>query len=210
MKKKVVTLSLVVALIATAAIGGTFAYFTDTDKATNEFTVGNVDIELTEPNWAEEEKEDVYPGERLAKDPTVENIGKNPCFVRVHVTNLDQFVEAYGEDAMINLRTDYVDGKLGDNWVKHSDGYYYYTKPLVVKGTENNEWNGGLASKTDALFDQIVIPAEIKNGAVNKDIEVLVQAVQAQGAKEPNWAAVKGMTVEEIATWFNTCGFVGF
>ena len=221
MKKKVVTLSLVVALIATAAIGGTFAYFTDTDDATNTFTVGNVDIELTEPNWdnktpddptdgGEGEAQDVYPGEPLAKDPTVENIGKNPCFVRVHVTNLDQFVKEYGADAMIGLRTDYVDGKLGDGWVKHTDGYYYYTKPLVVKGTENNEWNEGLVSKTDALFDQIVIPAEITNNAENEDIEVLVQAVQAQGAKAPNWAAVKGMTVEEIAAWFNTCGFVEF
>lgn len=213
MKKKVVTLSLVVALIATAAIGGTLAYFTDEEAKTNTFTVGNVDIELTEPAWdnntpdnktdgGEGEAQEAYPGEALGKNPTVENKGENPCFVRISVTNLDQF----GADNMITLRTDYKDGKLGDGWVKHTDGYYYYTKPVVVKGTEGESWNAGLVSKTDALFDQIVMPTGITNDARTKDIVVTAQAVQAQGAKAPNWAAVKGMSVEEIAAWFITCG----
>ena len=53
MKKKVLSLCLVAMLAITAVVGGTMAYFTDTDDATNEFTVGNVDIDLTEPNWDE-------------------------------------------------------------------------------------------------------------------------------------------------------------
>ena len=107
MKKKIISLCLVVALGATAVVGGTLAYFTDKDQEVNTFTVGNVDIDLTEPNWdatGKAEAEDAYPGEALAKDPTVENIGKNPCFVRLSVTNLDQFVEKFGEAAMIDLR----------------------------------------------------------------------------------------------------------
>lgn len=47
MKKRIVTIALVVALVAIAAVG-TLAYFTDTDKATNTFTVGNVAIKLIE------------------------------------------------------------------------------------------------------------------------------------------------------------------
>ena len=43
MKKKIVSLALVVALIAIAAMG-TLAYFTDTDDATNTFTTGDVAI----------------------------------------------------------------------------------------------------------------------------------------------------------------------
>ena len=60
----------------------------------------------------------------------------------------------------------------------------------------------------DALFDQIVIPTGLKNGDATTEfsVDVFAQAVQAQGAKDPNWAAVQGMTVEEIATWFDTCG----
>ena len=48
MKKKIIALCLVVALAATAVIGGTLAYFTDTKTATNTFTVGNVKINLLE------------------------------------------------------------------------------------------------------------------------------------------------------------------
>ena len=48
MKKKILALCLVVALAVTAVVGGTLAYFTDTDDAKNTFTVGNVDIELLE------------------------------------------------------------------------------------------------------------------------------------------------------------------
>ena len=51
MKKKIVSLCLVVALAATAVIGGTLAYFTDTEEATNTITVGNVSIWLAESQY---------------------------------------------------------------------------------------------------------------------------------------------------------------
>ena len=48
MKKKILSLCLVVALGATAVIGGTLAYFTDTEDEINVFTLGNVVIDLVE------------------------------------------------------------------------------------------------------------------------------------------------------------------
>ena len=51
MKKKIIALCLVIALAATAVIGGTLAYFTDTDEETNTFTVGNVSIDLIESQY---------------------------------------------------------------------------------------------------------------------------------------------------------------
>ena len=48
MKKKIFALCLVIALAATAVIGGTLAYFTDTDEETNTFTAGGVAINLIE------------------------------------------------------------------------------------------------------------------------------------------------------------------
>ena len=51
MKKKLIAISLVVAMLAVAVIGGSLAYFTDTDKETNTFTVGNVKIELLESQY---------------------------------------------------------------------------------------------------------------------------------------------------------------
>lgn len=200
-KKKMITVCLVVALMAVFAIGGSLAYFTDTEEKDNTFTVGNVDIQLTEPNWVSSGSVDapeVYPGEALAKDPTVKNNGANPCFVRIQVTGLDCLDDA----GMITYRTDYVDNKLGENWVKGTDGYYYYNKVLAVGAT------------TDALFDQIVIPTGVTNAdafdsdtakRIEYSVDVKAQAVQAQGAKA-SWTAVQAMTVPEIAAWFGTCG----
>lgn len=190
-KKKIVSLCLAAVLVVMAVAGATVAYFTDTDSKDNTFTVGNVDITLAEPSWNTngQESDDVYPGEPLAKDPTVTNDGANPCFVRIKVENLDQF----GDKGDITYRTNYQTGALGTDWVLHTDGYFYYTKVLAVGET------------TDALFDQIVMPTGLTGGEAAKDIVVTAQAVQAQGAKA-SFAAVEAMTVAEIAAWFTTCG----
>lgn len=209
-KRKILLLAAMLCMIAILAVGGTLAYFTADDSATNTFTVGNVAIDLTEPKWDEQGSEDapeVYPGEALAKDPTVENTGANPCFVRVQVTNLDQFVATYGADAMIDLRYIkdgvYQDGYNTDDWTYY-EGYYYYNKVLATEADAGNEYNVGLTNITTPVFSQIVMPVELTNSAETKAIEVTAQAVQAQGAK-PSYTAVKAMTVEEIAAWFETC-----
>ena len=48
MRKKIVALSMAVLMLAVCVIGGTLAYFTDTDEATNTFSVGGVEIEQIE------------------------------------------------------------------------------------------------------------------------------------------------------------------
>lgn len=195
MKKKILAVALAAIMLLVAITGATLAYLTDTDAKQNTFTVGNVSIVLTEPKWdavGAAEALDVYPGEALAKDPTVTNDGKNPCFVRIKIDNLDQYVEKYGEDAMIIYRTNYVDNALSADWVLLDDGYFYYTKVLASGAT------------TDPLFDQIVIPFALTNNEEAKPIDVYAEAVQAQGAR-PSFTAVNAMTPEEIAAWFATC-----
>lgn len=193
MNKKILTAAMAAALAVTAVVGGSLAYFTDTQKKDNTFTVGNVKIELTEPNWESTgaiDAPDVYPGESLAKDPTVKNIGDNPCFVRIKVDGLDSL----GEDNLITYRTNYQDNQLSEGW-KLYDGYIYYTTVLLA----------GETTETPA-FTQIHIPETVTNGFDgNYDVVVTAEAVQAQGA-DVSWANVQNMTVEEIAAWFGTCG----
>ncbi len=187
-KKKILSLALAASLAAVAIVGSSLAYFTDKEEKTNILTIGNVDITLTEPNWdaagAEEAKE-MYPGEAVAKDPTVTNVGANPAFVRVKVE--------WPEDVELSVRTDYQDDKLGDNWELHTDGYYYYTKVLQMGET------------TDALFDQIVLSTETTNGDAETPYNIVVtaEAIQAQGAAV-QWSRVESMTVAEIAAWFTS------
>ena len=54
MKKKITAIFLCVALVAIAIVGASLAYFTDTDSATNTFTVGNVKIDLIESRYHRE------------------------------------------------------------------------------------------------------------------------------------------------------------
>lgn len=198
MKKKIVSLCLCVALLA-VAVGGTLAYFTDTTETKdNVFTVGNVEIELTEEDWEKEEHDDVYPGEALPKDPCVENKGDNPCFVRIKVTGLD----CLGAANMITYETDNTKDKLGENWVKGDDGYFYYMKPLGGLYQVQNE---GMDYQTTALFEKIRIPTTVTNGFDGSyDVQVYAEAVQAQGAK-PSWSDVKNISLTDLQAWFDTC-----
>lgn len=47
-KRKIISLLVASALLAMAVVGGTLAYLTDSEEATNTFTVGSVDIDLLE------------------------------------------------------------------------------------------------------------------------------------------------------------------
>lgn len=73
MKKKILAIVLCIAMLAIAIAGGTMAYFTDEAAKTNTFTMGKVDIDLTEPKYVPTEngKLRVYPGQTYAKDPTI-------------------------------------------------------------------------------------------------------------------------------------------
>ena len=80
MKKKTLALLLALVLVFGAAVGGTIAYLTDTtDPITNTFTVGKVDITLTETFNTDtngDQKNDAWqaqliPGTTYAKDPVV-------------------------------------------------------------------------------------------------------------------------------------------
>ncbi len=68
MKKKLLVLSLCVALAAIAIAGASLAYFTDTKSATNTFTVGNVKIDLIESTFHREGNDN--SGDTSIPDPT--------------------------------------------------------------------------------------------------------------------------------------------
>lgn len=93
MKKKIVALSLAVAIAAIAVVGGTLAWFSDTEEVKNVFTIGTVDIVQNE-EFDEEtaillpvvgtdptDEEDNY----IEKSVSVENVGNNAAYVQTFV-----------------------------------------------------------------------------------------------------------------------------
>ena len=97
MKKKITAICLCVALVAVAVVGASLAYFTDTDEATNTFTVGNVKIDLIEQEKGEnglqpypEKPKTLVPGTQtdgnaVSKIVTVKNTGNNAAWVWVEI-----------------------------------------------------------------------------------------------------------------------------
>lgn len=75
-KSLILVVSLVLAL--TMGLGGTLAFFTDRDSETNIFTVGNVDIDLTEDF---EQGAELVPGKDIEKKPVITNVGNNDAYV---------------------------------------------------------------------------------------------------------------------------------
>jgi predicted ribosomally synthesized peptide with SipW-like signal peptide len=94
--KKNRTIIAAVVLLLVLAVGGAVAYFTDSEQKTNTFTIGSVDITLTEDGWdaladnnnndIPDAAEDMMPGESVTKDPLINNVStKNPAYVFIKV-----------------------------------------------------------------------------------------------------------------------------
>lgn len=102
-KKKILTLALAAIVAVTAIAGASFAYLTDTDKATNTFTMGNVKIEQYEKD---RNGDDFVNGQKLLpivgdnidaltgyhtgtnyidKIVTVKNTGSESAYIRTHI-----------------------------------------------------------------------------------------------------------------------------
>lgn len=187
-KKRIAVFALVAALIALLVGGMTMAYFTDQEDATNTFTVGNVDIQLTEPDWVAPET--TTPGVAYDKNPTVTNIGKNDAWIRVNVTlsDWDAFSKAAATHNVTDLTT--VFGGFDDSkWTlagtpkvdtaKDTITYSYYYNAILEKG-EN----------TGALFTTVTVPASFTSeemAALGDDftINVTADAIQKEGFTTP-------------------------
>lgn len=77
-KKKLLTLAMVLSMVAILVVGGTIAYFTDTDTETNVFTTSNVSIDLKE-NFVQNSL--LMPGMDVNKDAWIVNDGNQPAYV---------------------------------------------------------------------------------------------------------------------------------
>lgn len=157
MKKRIVTIALVVALVAIAAVG-TLAYFTDTDNATNTFTVGNVSIDLIEQQRGEnglvpfEQNKKLYPivgsaqGEKdeygmpLAKNyvdkmVTIQNTGSEKAYIRAYFaipSALDDGYETF--NAGLNVLHFNFGNKVENGVVTSTEGAEWIW-------THGNKWN---------------------------------------------------------------------
>lgn len=160
MKKKIIALCLIVALAATAVIGGTLAYFTDTDEATNTFTVGGVKIALIEQERGENglqsftQDKCLMPivgsaqgdkdefGQPVAKNyvdkmVTIKNTGKSDAWVRAYFaipSDLDDGYETFNAGANIlhfNFGNEDGASTFGVQWNWKHEGKWNYFETTI-------------------------------------------------------------------------------
>lgn len=134
MKKKVLISVAAVALVLCVAIGGTLAWLTDkTQEVKNTFTVGDVDIAMSETvNNADKNTDNdgniendgykMIPGATLAKDPKViVNSSSEACWLFVEITE------------STNAKfSDYMEYTVATGWTELQNGVYYRSVDAVT------------------------------------------------------------------------------
>ena len=178
MRKKLLTLSLIVICAAILA-AGTLAYFSDDATAHNVITTGGVVIELVETGedgkpFPSEGVTGVMPGESVTKRVTVKNTGMSEAWVRVRA---DMEVKDSDGKVMTGEHPIELTGK-DSKWVAKG-GYYYYTEP-VAPGAE-----------TDALLEEVTFLPQMGNPYQGStlNIDIFAQATQVANNGETVWEA---------------------
>ena len=199
MKKKITALFLCVSLLAIAVVGASLAYFTDTKKATNTFTMGNVKITLdetdvTNPTGDRVTKNEyaVYPGATVTKDPIVHNVGENGAYIRAKINvenwmnecaayypDFDTYYPNEGYEQSLLLLVD----ELGEGWsiVDVDAGTPFVLGNFSAEFTLKYDDVLAADADTTAMFTEVKIPAGITNGNGFGTITVTAEAIQADG-----------------------------
>ena len=170
-----VVLTLVVCL---CAFGTTLAFLMDkTDPVVNTFTVGNVDITLTETgatagtgNLIQSFK--MVPGSDIAKDPKVTVVGgSEACYLFVKIdesTNLDDFI-TYA---------------VATGWTELEAGVYYRNVAAAAENQEFSVLEGNKVTVNDTVT-KTQMDAITANTADAPTLTFTAYAVQAENVVSP-------------------------
>lgn len=160
MNKKKTIIAIVVVLLALALIvGGIFAYFTDTQSATNTFTIGNVDITLTEDAWDPANGQNVTPGQTIAKDPTIENTStsQNPVYIFAKV------------DVPYYDSADVFTYDLNTGWVEIADAVTGNTHTHVYAYEQSGSMKSVAYQESATVFNNVTVRNLANNTTVPND-----------------------------------------
>lgn len=188
MKKKIMAAALAICMVATLVAGMSLAYFTDTESKTNTFTVGNVDITLTEPNWKGDTSEDdvrLIPSREIPKDPTItvaQTSQKAYTFMKVELSaDFMTLIETWAKEQ--NLTND--PKAVIDAWFDSAVG------PKIMAMGTNYVILGVLSPKDPGqsvtYFDAVTVPETVKTvPAGTYTIKITAYAIQAEGFEGQN------------------------
>lgn len=199
MKKKIMISAIALSAVAVLTVGGTLAYFTDSDEAENVFTIGRVGGELTESEWIPGESgQNILPGDWVAKNPTV-TIDQDSADVYVRFLvefaytddNSSQFLESLDESKPYQIEE--------MEFYKLNDSGQYERVILEETGNPHEYYfivpDSLSAGETYTLFDHVQIPHSWGNEVAGVQFAVKVKAefVQADNFENlpESWKQLK-------------------
>lgn len=163
---KTMFMILAVVLIVGISVGGTLAWLTaTTGPVTNTFTVGDIDITLTETGATDNAKNYTFvPGDKLAKDPTVTVVaGSESCYLFVKVVDVNNTIPNITPAEKI------IDWSIASGWtaVDGHDGYWYRVVDsstaaqkfavLADDAILNDDYSGSVSVSTKVTKDMVTI-----------------------------------------------------
>jgi len=202
-KKRIAVMVAGVAMFATLAVGSTMAWFTDTENATNKFTMGFVDVVLNDNS--EDDKiisddtvalhfDKVMPGDELEKEVSFNLAsGSAASYIRAKV----EFAGITQDYATPSLTLEDV-AAPGAGWTyDSSDEYYYYDAD-----TTTTEIDPISDADTVNFFDEVNIPTSWGNDMTNQDftLTITVDAIQAENFTPgtDSWGTIAEYTAPAI------------
>lgn len=176
-RKTVKGIMLAVAVAALAA-GGTAAYLTDFEIATNSFTVGKVDIDLDEPNWNPDDNTKLVPTQVIKKDPFIKNLGANEAFVYLEVSIPVREVITAAQDGTRNelAKTELFSYTKNKEWTQMERKEV--GQNMVYTYAYNHILNPG--EKTTTLFDTVTFANIIEGQLDTQQLDMPVRAYAIQ------------------------------
>ena len=171
------------ALIAILAVGSAVAFFTDRDNKVNQFTVGNISIQLQEPNWNADNGKNLTPNKTIKKDPQITNDGPNDAFVFLQVKVPVEDVKTAAADGSLQAAKsqDLFAYTVNENWTEVSkessaDSTTYVYAYVGADGTMKTLAPG---KTTNALFDSVTF-LNLVEGQIDEGTKISVD-VDAYG-----------------------------
>lgn len=160
-KKKSIVVATVLAL--TLLIGGLLAYFTDTDTASNEFTLGgSVEISLSETNWDATNAQGIHPGATIQKNPVITNDSTStPAYVFAEV-----IVPCYDSNADGNVDSPlFTLNSIGSGWNLMSTGTVNTTDKTITYvynyGTSSTMTSLAASASTTSVFTSVTLETNL-------------------------------------------------
>lgn len=229
MKKKIIAFAMVLSMAAIAVVGGTMAYFSDTDAKNNVFTTGNVDIELVE-NFEQNSKLLPATGSAqngtlqngVTKEVSVKNNGTEDAYVRVHIaipSVLDDGSDTFDAGKNV-LHFNYSKDSIGEgkwNWSQtavapyEGNWNYYETTINDVKYNVYVVTYGTALKKgeetPEKAMNQVYLDSKVTNDDISKIKETLGgEGIQIKVVAEGTQAAGFDNAYEALNTAFGVPG----